>query len=332
MIDIDEEDCRIFAGKNADYWVARLRELKTSPEKNKFNWAGAFLPVAWLGYRRMYLYAFGASLLITAAYLLGDFMGDLTKPIYSLTSIIFFYAMGSRGNKIYLRHAASRIRKIRGLLSLGNVSRRMARAGGTSWPGSFVMLCLFLAMFVSSGLLFVLTGKQVPLTPLDQAVLITPDEIGEYFEDWKPIRGITQTTKTQYRDGTFDVEMAYTPQPEDEPHIHSVISHTINIKEAIGVFHANWFMMSRHDDPEDILRERNDLFSAGDASRLGFMEVDGETVGMIIIARKGRNVISFSMNGLFIDNPEILRLLFDLSQLADYPIKIGGKAEKWKGL
>ena len=104
---VTEEDFAHFIGENADKYLPKFRKFNVNGV-DKFSmtwhWPAFFFGHTWIAYRKMYVWALVAFLLVGIATNLGLL---LTLPFS--TSILF----GVTGNYIYYRHAKKKILELK---------------------------------------------------------------------------------------------------------------------------------------------------------------------------------------------------------------------------
>lgn len=159
-----ETHWRAYIGKNADHYVAQLHRLQQGRTLT-FNFAAFLLGFLWMAYRRMYLVALSAWILLmlegTLEELLFTFFdtGEAARRSWNLVmTLVFGIAIGTFADRVYLWDARRMIRQemAKGPFHLEDVLlERIARKGGTSWiPILVVLLCFVLLMFVADALAF----------------------------------------------------------------------------------------------------------------------------------------------------------------------------------
>jgi hypothetical protein len=142
------DDFRDFIGPNAERYL-RAYDLRQARRRafGSFSLAAAFIPLAWLMYRKMYV---AAGILLLGSLIIGLVMPDI-GPGAGIAAVF-----GVLGKTLYLSHAESRIRKIgaRHLPPAEHVAL-LKRAGGVSWIsgaiGAIIMAGCVLAVIAAHG-------------------------------------------------------------------------------------------------------------------------------------------------------------------------------------
>jgi len=125
------DDLRDFIGPNAERYL-RAYDLRQARRRflGGFSLAAAFIPLAWLMYRKMYI---AAGILLLGSLIIGLVMPDI-GPGVGIAG-----AFGVLGKTLYLSHAESRLRKIGARhLPLAEHIALLKRAGGVSWVGGAI--------------------------------------------------------------------------------------------------------------------------------------------------------------------------------------------------
>jgi hypothetical protein len=127
----NRDDLRVFIGPNAERYL-RAYDLKQTRRRGLagFSVAAAFIPLAWLMYRKMYV---AAGILLLGSLIIGLVIPDI-GPGIGIAGVF-----GVLGKTLYLSHAESRLRKIgaRHLPPAEHVAL-LQRAGGVSWIGAVI--------------------------------------------------------------------------------------------------------------------------------------------------------------------------------------------------
>ncbi|MCP8968890.1 DUF2628 domain-containing protein [Ectobacillus ponti] len=180
------EDIHRFAGKNAGYYERAWRKKK----RVAWNSAAFLFHAAWLGFRKMYLYAILFFLLLTVAHALAYAAGwNYALPIINITIpalLVVLAAMaglGLFGNHLYRLHAQRKAGKAAGVEEEAKHFFLQA-AGGTSWLGVLFVVCLGVVAHVASHVLFP-TQLDIIRTVKNSSLYNYPlYEIGETFEEY----------------------------------------------------------------------------------------------------------------------------------------------------
>ncbi|HEX8526855.1 TIR domain-containing protein [Allosphingosinicella sp.] len=134
-----EEALRAFVGPNADYYLAKRRQMESSGSGTSWNWAAFLLNGIWLAYRKMWV---GAAAFVggfTLLYLLATALIAF-EAVEGLLPLIVVQVLGAgaaawlglNGNRLYLRQADSAIAEA-GQRDRGGTSLPAAIAIGLAW-------------------------------------------------------------------------------------------------------------------------------------------------------------------------------------------------------
>jgi hypothetical protein len=119
---IDDADYTAFIGKNADKYLPKFKRFNVSGMVKfsaTWHWPAFLFGPFWMLYRKLYLWALGASVL--EAFLIGMI------PHYRL---IAMFVWGITGYYLYYRHAKNRILQIKGASPSPDISKMLVQVGG----------------------------------------------------------------------------------------------------------------------------------------------------------------------------------------------------------
>ncbi len=141
--DFTEDIIRLYVQKNADYYIAKWRLMSASGSKISWNWPAFLFTVNWLGYRKMYLYAFIYIMLNIATLV----------PVFGLILwTVLWVGLGMYGNYLYALKTYEDLTKLKMAYSDENMFKQMVvKKGGTSIFG--VILVILMGLFIY-GILF----------------------------------------------------------------------------------------------------------------------------------------------------------------------------------
>ncbi len=142
--EISEEEIRTFIGKNADYYLRKFRAFRASGQEGfafTWHWPAFFTGFVWMLYRKLYLWAFIAFLLI------------LTPISFPLLMV----GWGLTGNYLYYRMVRQKILEYKKVGDPRTSDKDLGQKGGVNrwvwWLG--LLLLLLLAVMSTLGLCFV---------------------------------------------------------------------------------------------------------------------------------------------------------------------------------
>jgi hypothetical protein len=178
----DEALLRRFIGPNANYYIDVWKRNRSKDAERRFrmrpswNWPAALFLWTWVLYRKMWLLAFLAFLLM---HVLSAFRSEGL-----VLSALMIVATGVYGNSLYLRHALARIAKIRASSSSEEeVLKRLEKAGGASkgavWSafGAIVAFIFLLWLFAQLNLKYHFIDFQKAPGPQSQVTAPAPKTI-----------------------------------------------------------------------------------------------------------------------------------------------------------
>ncbi|MBU3189978.1 DUF2628 domain-containing protein [Clostridium bowmanii] len=154
----NEEEAKLFVGKNSDYYLDKWKSSKAPDKKSGWNWASCLCGTFWLGYRKMYsiiLYFLCAFIVIDVTQLFIKF--NFNRG-FSLASSI---ALGILGNTFYFNYMKKKIAKIKMNNQYSeNLNQEIIKAGNGSWGG------VGIAFLMMTGYAFLSYGIEVIITSI----------------------------------------------------------------------------------------------------------------------------------------------------------------------
>ncbi len=156
LVDISATDelieLRAFVGPKFEHYLRKWHPRLEDPAGDAgISWVAFFIPVWWLGYRKLYAAVFLYAILtiavklgLQAIFIHGLGQPDAPLPALAVAWLLIQVACLLYGNAWYLRHAQHEIASLkhRGAKG-GELLQQIARRGGTS------VLGIVLAMFIS---------------------------------------------------------------------------------------------------------------------------------------------------------------------------------------
>ncbi len=141
--EFDEDILRLYVQKNSDYYLAKWKVMASSESKISWNWAAFLFTASWLGYRKLYLYAF-IYILINIA--------TLVPLLGFILWIGLWVGIGLYGNYLYAVKTYENLVKLKSSYPDEEIFKQMVvKQGGTSVFG--ILLVLLMGMVVY-GILF----------------------------------------------------------------------------------------------------------------------------------------------------------------------------------
>ncbi len=177
-----------------------------------------------------------------------------------------------------------------------------------------IVLVVSVGGIIGLGVLFVMTASDVPVTDADRQVVARANELAPWFEDFAPQDEYEKFEKVRYIDQSLEVNYEYDSPSEDDPYILVTVSHERSISDAMTTYTASWSgqQMGLNIADSDLdLVERDSFYSVGDQSRFANITYEGEIVGHVLVARKGKSVYAYTITGFSMDDPDLWSELLD---------------------
>lgn len=150
----DDENVRLFVGKNYDYYRDNWAAIEQSKSRQSWNWAAFLLGFLWLLYRKMYRYGW-VYLGMAALTILLAIVLKVPAMLSCVLLIAFVITCGRYGNHWYKLHVDKKVAGIRARQSPDQAQTALATQGGTD-VGAVIVTALFLPfMFVGGFYLLV---------------------------------------------------------------------------------------------------------------------------------------------------------------------------------
>ncbi len=141
--DFSEDIIRLYVQKNSDYYIAKWKLMSASGSKISWNWPAFLFTANWLGYRKMYLYAFIYIVLNIAT---------LVPLIGLILWIGMIVGLGMYGNYLYAIKTYETLTKLKTAYPDEEAFKQMVvKQGGTSIGGVFLVILMGLLVY---GVLF----------------------------------------------------------------------------------------------------------------------------------------------------------------------------------
>ena len=185
----------------------------------------------------------------------------------------------------------------------------------------FKILGIILGIVISSvvvviglGAFWLATARDVPVTDDDRRIIVRAMDLIPYFDDYSPAEEFESFEKVRYIDQSEELSYEYDSPKEDEPYIAVTVTHERKRSDAISTFLIEWSAqrLGLNIADENIDLEVNSSFySGGDRSRFANIMYDGDSVGHLFVAQKGKSVYAFTITGFSMDDPTMWHELFD---------------------
>jgi len=142
--EFDEEIIKSFLQKNSDYYLAKWKLIASTGSKISWNWAAFALTNLWLGYRKMYLYAFIYILLTLLS---------VIPLIGIIAGLILWVGIGMYGNYFYGKFTYNKLVELKSTYTDEELfKQQIVKSGGTSIAGVLLVILMSFGIY----LLFVL--------------------------------------------------------------------------------------------------------------------------------------------------------------------------------
>lgn len=182
-----------------------------------------------------------------------------------------------------------------------------------------VLGILFAALVVLAGgvaligYLYVKTAEPVEPDAEDLALLVGPEQIQPYFYDFEPEEGALTMEKVVYFDDSVELTMTYETEREDHPYMEVTITREPKMSDAVATIPLYWGAMVAgmkvYGDGISVDDGYFDL-DFGPQTKVAVLRMDGEPFGNMVAFRDGHVSYVFMMSGFFIEDEELMELLF----------------------
>jgi hypothetical protein len=137
------DDLRVFVGPGAGYYLPRFARFSVAGIDNfavTWNWPAAFVPLFWMLYRKMYLWA------------LAVFVSHCI-PVFNLIALLVWPMVA---NYLYYKHARGKVAEVRAANPGVDVAAPLAEVGGVNrwvWPLAIILIAFGLILLAVLGLI-----------------------------------------------------------------------------------------------------------------------------------------------------------------------------------
>lgn len=148
---LDEDEAKLFIGKNSDYYMKIWNSFKNGERTWSINWPAFLFSIVWLGYRKMYsvvLVMLGFFLVLDVVQLYVN--TDITRSI----GLAFSASLGGIGNLLYFKHMKKKIAIIdlKDYPFLGR-NKEIVKAGNASINGVGIVFLMFTVYIILSSII-----------------------------------------------------------------------------------------------------------------------------------------------------------------------------------
>ena len=185
----------------------------------------------------------------------------------------------------------------------------------SNWPLIVGLGVVWIAL-VGGGLTILVKRltKDVLVTEADKAAVVGAFDLIPYFDGYSPDKEHETLGKSEWFDQSVEIEYEYDSPLEEDPYINVTISKEASNGDASAAYMTQWSSLKMGFEIASQafkFQEDNTFYQAGDRSRFANIELEGEFVGHLLVARKGNTIYSFLMTGFVIDDPSVWKELFD---------------------
>jgi hypothetical protein len=176
-----------------------------------------------------------------------------------------------------------------------------------------VVVCSVVVV-IGLGALWLATATNVPVTDDDKRTIVRSIDLVPYFDEYSPVEEFESFEKIRYVDQSEELSYEYDSPKEDEPYIAVTVTHDRNRSDANLTYSIEWSAqrLGLNIAGGDIgFEENSSFYSGGDRSRFADFTYDGESIGHLFVAQKGKSVYAFTITGFVMDDPTMWRELFD---------------------
>jgi hypothetical protein len=177
----------------------------------------------------------------------------------------------------------------------------------------FAAVLVIILFFAGAGALYYYSTKELPVTAADKALIVGPQTIQPYFDDYAPVLQAIKYKKVRYLDGQVELSMEYDVDDEDQPYMSVVVTDSPKKSDTMSNYLIAWNTMvavfNAYDSKYEIV-EKNEAFSMGDRSRYAVIQYDDAIVGNMLVFTLGNKLYELTITGYYINDGDIWRELF----------------------
>ena len=170
-----------------------------------------------------------------------------------------------------------------------------------------------LLLLAAAGAFYYFSTSELQITDADRALIVGPEAIKPYFDDYAPMLDAVTYHKLKYIDGQVELKMEYDVEQADQPYMSVVITDSRSKADAMSNYLIAWNAMvavfNAFDAKYDIV-EDNSVIKLGDYSRFAYIKYEDTMVGNMFLFVSGHKLYEFTMTGYYIESADIWQELF----------------------
>ena len=147
QVETGDEAAKLFVGKNYEYFVNKWAIAEQKKSKQSWNWAAFFLGVAWMAYRKMYLYSW-IFIGVVAVGTLCEYALGFPDKLSNAINVAIAITFGFQGNYWYKLHVEKKVKEITATNTPEQAKIELSRQGGTSIGAAIVAPLAILILVV----------------------------------------------------------------------------------------------------------------------------------------------------------------------------------------
>jgi len=169
-----------------------------------------------------------------------------------------------------------------------------------------------------------LSEIKLPVEESEKLMLLRAGDLAPYGYELEGIERYESFTKTRLSDGSYELEYEFeTPDSEEEHPLFLYVIVTVEKNDLDAVLsHGAERFGAMHGLRKGGIKEREvkNFYRYGDVSSFHVLEMDGQPVGNLFSARKGRRIYTLMITGMSFDDPQVWRELLQarLRQFSTY--------------
>lgn len=154
---------------------------------------------------------------------------------------------------------------------------------------------ILLSLIVGVGVYYQVSARESVPSAEERTLLV---QVEPLIEDFDPRYATFK--KTEYFDGSYDVEYEYNDPREGGPRVSASVKIEVSASDAETAYFSEWtgaVVGLRLLNLKVV--EENTIYSWGDRSRMGFIQVGDRVIGNLFVGQKGRKVFHLMIQGIF---------------------------------
>lgn len=168
-------------------------------------------------------------------------------------------------------------------------------------------------LLLGMGLVFNASGQTEPLQTEERALLLDIDYLVLWMDGYVPDVAGESVSKRRFLDDSYEIDYVYDLAGDDDaPYLAYTITFEGSESDATTTYLSSWggtevgFFVG---DGDVDVKESNELFHWGDASKFAILTTQGRPFGNVFVARRGTTVVYFLVAGLYFDEAQPIEQL-----------------------